>query len=222
MKATHEKEIQKRISFARAVEVETGKLIEAGPLDDGPAGQIYEQLNRAHNLAWALQLFPLFDPACLSRMHVQAFPELRARWNGDKTYSGGLWVPVFAAVPFGRHPTSIRRGPADSRLALCGLTVGQYPDKAIDDNRRALKEPQGYEIEARSPEVPESVLSRVNPVRDRFECVELVFEAEWAPAEVKDPLVVGRIARSFFLIDQFDVTKLERYISSEFCQKPAE
>lgn len=222
---TAEKKIAERVSYARKVETETGLLLEGGPaLDSPPIAQVRKDLKRAHDLSWALQVFPLFDPACLLRMVIQHFTELRPSFGGTgPAYTGGLWVPAFASVPVSGYRTHLERDATERDARLCEHHIGYYPEKALDQNRAALRkisQAHDFRIRADAPRIPASVMERVEPVRPRFEAVDLVFEAEWAPSPVKDPLVIGRITGVFFLIDQFDLTKMERYISSEFCSKP--
>ena len=79
------------------------------------------------------------------------------------------------------------------------------------------------ELRARCPGTPSDVRRRLSEIGvDRFSNVSVVFEAQWDGELIKDPLVIGTICDVDFLLDQYDVTKLKRYIVSEFCQKPSE
>jgi hypothetical protein len=84
---------------------------------------------------------------------------------------------------------------------------------------RMMRKEKGLKVQC--PAIPGAILKNLEKVSGRFERTEIIWEAQWsAYAEVKDPLIIGTIGMTSFLIDQFDATKLERYVMGEFCRKP--
>jgi hypothetical protein len=99
---------------------------------------------------------------------------------------------------------------------FCSTIDISFDSQIFGRNFSNFNAPERFEVSAKAPVVPRSVLNKVNRVKGRFREVMLVWEAEWEPAPVRDPLVIGVIYDKAFLLDQYDTTKLERYIVSEF------
>jgi hypothetical protein len=60
-------------------------------------------------------------------------------------------------------------------------------------------------------DVPQSVAAHVEEVGHMFDGLFVAWEADWQTAK-GDPIVIGRIADVYFLVDSWDLTKLETYI----------
>lgn len=74
-------------------------------------------------------------------------------------------------------------------------------------------------LQAKAPAVPASIREQVAGVAEDFDSLALVYEAEWEVHQVApDPLVIGTTAGHNFLVAQFDLTKMESYIASEFTE----
>lgn len=196
-------------------------------LPDGLA-PLLRSVTRSHDLAWALATFPLFDPAALTRMRKQEFPLRRNSGEGEKIGDVALWVPAFALSGF---PPGVDA--FDPMNGVSGLYGVEYPEDALKENR-ALRERVTHErpteyvsfpnVHAAAPAIPATIARRVGAIAPRFDRVATAWEAQWEGAAVaaKDPLVLGGIGDLWFLLDQFDLTKLERYIASEFTAPPRE
>lgn len=177
------------------------------------------EIRQAMNFAWAMRTFPLFDVACLSRLREFEFEKFPCR--SGAMFTGKLYLPYFAWTDFGQDQTPFYSlsGYSGSALPMGRFSSCisiNFPFEIVRKNEGRIPSGHAMELMARAPVVPESVKRKVSGVKDRFDAVNLVWEAEWEPAPVKDPLVVGVIYDRAFLLDQFDVTKLERYIISEF------
>lgn len=181
-------------------------------------------VSKARNLAWALRTFPIFDPSCLRMMRKEKGLKvhIKGAWSGDPALDIQLdiWVPVFASGPVSTQ---------DIVRASFVPTIDSHAGYAIDrmmveENQREIhaKFKNGsITLHATCPSVPAVIIQNLNRLAGRFERTEIVWEAQWsAYAEVKDPLIIGIIGNTSFLIDQFDATKLERYVMSEFCARP--
>jgi hypothetical protein len=63
--------------------------------------------------------------------------------------------------------------------------------------------------------IPETVEAFIEQKRKGFDKIWVAEEASWQPAP-KDPLVLGQKGQFFYLMAQFDATKLESYVRAEF------
>ena len=191
--------------------------------------ELTNQISKAANLAWALRRFPVFDTGCLKMMRkekgLKVFQKQQWGPEQEKVFELDIWVPVFgfSSLPQG-HSGSIA-------VVSWQPTNYDYMGNSIDEaikteNRRELEtKAKGAAImlETRCPPVPGGITRRVEKVAHRFERTSIVWEAQWsAYQEIKDPLILGHIGNLVFLLDQFDATKLERYVMSEFCRNPKE
>lgn len=61
---------------------------------------------------------------------------------------------------------------------------------------------------------PATVKAIVEPLRPQLDEVYVAWEADWVPAAAGDPLVIGELDGLYFLIAQWDTTKLESYIAA--------
>jgi hypothetical protein len=207
--------------------LEAIKAAEAGRHVHGELLDEPERLLRmVVNYAWAMRTFPSFDIQCLSRLKEQEVEYVNRHEN--RIMKRTLFVPAFAWKPWQGHGSSgsdITVGDSGGGWGgafhfATGRNIVFDLDIFIRKNEAIIGiGVGGVRLTARPPEVPASVQRRVGAVADRFEDVNLVWEAEWQPRPLGDPLVIGSIFGQHFLIDQYDVTKLERYIASEFCTK---
>lgn len=183
----------------------------------------------AMNLGWAIRSFPLFDIGCLTRLREFTFEKARLA-GGNGTFSGKLFLPHFAWTNWGAGATELYQTAGDLGIFRFGNKYLAFDGSMQQKNRERIdvqtRDSQGYgravSLHAAAPSVPKDVKRRVSEIVQRFENCFLIWEAEWEPAPVGDPLVVAEICGNHFLIDQYDVTKLERYIVSEFTTKPKE
>lgn len=72
--------------------------------------------------------------------------------------------------------------------------------------------------------IPKPIKEKINDLhKNNFRDVYILAEPNWDLSEVKvfdpDPLLVAFYNKELFLIDQFDLTTLEKYVISEFSEK---
>jgi hypothetical protein len=206
------------------------EAIKAAEADHHVHGELLGEperlLRMVVNYAWAMRTFPSFDVQCLSRLKEQEVEFVDRPSN--RIVKRALFVPAFAWRQWGG-------GTSGGMEITVGNSGGGWGDafhfatrrNIVFDSDIFIRKNEaiigigagGARLMARSPEVPQSVQYRVGAVADRFEDVNLIWDAQWQPRPLGDPLVIGSIFGQHFLIDQYDVTKLERYIVSEFCTK---
>ena len=192
-----------------------------------PPSEIQELLgmiSNAQSLAWALRRFPVFDLSCLKMMRKEKALKVQVQeWNGTKLdFELDLWVPVFAMIPVGGHGTSMTQTWSPMSSEYRGHMLEMHIQ---EENRKEIqakvKNNTQVTLAAHAPPVPGGILKKLNLISRRFNETSMIWEAQWsAYARVEDPLIVGRIGGVTFLLDQFDATKLERYVVGEFCKKP--
>lgn len=188
-----------------------------------------EFLNRVKNFCWAIRTFPTFDPSCLGRMvkqHVKAFDPDDRRFDQDKKpiFEGDLWLPALACA----KETQQWEATCLTNYMPAGGVGAEIPEKYIQENKALIEAyRQTHKVNnwtvrftAQAPAWPQEVYNRVARHEKHFEYIATVFEADWVPSVVKDPLVIGYALDRWFVIDKFDLTQLERYVSSEYCQDP--
>lgn len=215
----------------------------AAPTED--AREVLALVRAAARLAHAYQSYPVFDWGCLSlmredaRLHLFvpkfAFADLKAASELRQ-----VWSPKSDRAPFhagravyyppeliGRNAEALDRPhapPADSFTVsrkVPVLTSEQALAELRALRRRLEMGPiNRTQLTAIAPSIPASVRRRIDAASPEFDAMKLVWEAEWTADPVKDPLVIGLLGDRCFLVDQYDVTKLERYIVSEMCQNP--
>lgn len=224
--------VEKAVSYLDTVESRVGDLLKEvpeGTIRETPVDILIRPLKRVKNLAHAYRTYPMFDILCLSQMterEVEVW-EGREKVSGSENKKLKLFLPTFAwgSIGYGSVDRSMR-----IRLPLyheCfGGSLGvSFPDNLRTENEQRLG-PLGYNnsaqrqgFEAVMPAIPDSVNRNIDRAREYFDTVMLVWEAQWTPAPVADPLVVGVVHDICFLVDQYDVTAKERYIASEFVRK---
>lgn len=189
--------------------------------------EIYEltgAISKAANLAWALRRFPVFDTSCLKRMRKEKGLKViqKNQWGPtpETVYELDIWVPVFgfATLPQGSSVASCQWSPTSHEYMAIPID-----ESMTTENRREVEsKTKGAQpmLETKCPPVPGAITRKVEKVSHRFERTSIVWEAQWsAYQEIKDPLILGHIGNIIFLLDQFDATKLERYVMSEFCTR---
>lgn len=172
--------------------------------------------NKLLHLIAATRRFPMFDPACLSRMS-----EHTIKLQDGKPAT--LWLPLFAWVGWydaqngGKRTIELRF----REVAFGERSIIFDPTKILfNEQGLGQRQDRWDPLTARCPKVPASVASRVDAIPPIFDSIHVVYEAEWVPSVAKDPLVIGQVGGHCFLIDQWDMTSLERYVSNEFCVNP--
>jgi len=190
--------------------------------------ELTNQISRAANLAWALRRFAVFDTSCLKMMRKEKALKVYTRPqfgpDAEKTYELDIWVPVFGFSSLPGHGDVARVQWQPTNYDYMGHPL----DEAVKaENRRELdsKMTRGatLTLETKCPPVPGGITRKVDQLSHRFERTSIVWEAQWsAYQEIKDPLILGHIGNLVFLLDQFDASKLERYVMGEFCTRPKE
>lgn len=242
----HEVGVQQSRSFISLSEESLRSLMgqcPAEPTED--AKQVLFLVSAAARLAHAYQSYPVFDWGCLSLMRQDAAlglfvpkfafadltlgRELRQVWSPSSDqarFHAGRAVYYPAGLI--QRNTEILQRPTRSQEFKDGFTVSRKPPGGeslaeLRDLRRRLEggaPVDRAQLTATAPSIPESVRRRIDAASPQFDAMKLVWEAEWTADPVKDPLVIGLLGDKCFLVDQYDVTKLERYIVSEMCQNP--
>lgn len=205
-----------------ALLVKIGELSKHVPTDGELTTFPERMILTSVNFAWAVRMFPLFDISALTRLREFTLEDIEPSFgrnsDRDRNFSGKLYLPHFAWVNL-RYASNVEYTiNGELNIIQFGRVCFSWDRGLIEKNLKALKG-MHIRIRANRPEIPKLVNSRIAEVVERFDSVHLIWEAEWEPTPLKDPLVVGTIGDTHFLIDQYDVTKLERYISSEFTRK---
>lgn len=211
---------ERKVRALEQVENEIEALLDGISDHEGEEDLVYQQviaaLCRAERTAWIARRFPVFDLGCLSRMKRQ------------KLLLGGhgldLWVPTLVASWYVRGSVNTVDWIPTEDLYRYGYSSSPFPyfdGRFLQQNRELLYNSGlgNTQLSAQAPTVPLDVRRRVSKLEGKFDGFRLVWEAEWEPIPVGDPLVLGVIGDLHFLVDQFDLTKLERYISGEYCRK---
>jgi hypothetical protein len=229
---TPEARVANTLAVLKLIEEEGARLLKAmreAEADKVVHGELLDEpqyaIRSAVNYAWAMRTLPSFDVQCLSRLKEQEI-EFEDR-SSSRIVKRTLFVPAFAWMSWqgrGSRGMEIMIGSRGEFGASYHFSNGRSivfdADIFVRKNEAIIGiGGGGIRLTARAPEVPASVQRRVGAVEGRFDSVNLVWEAEWTPRPLADPLVIGSIFGQHFLIDQYDVTKLERYIASEFCTK---
>lgn len=176
-------------------------------------------VQKARNLAWATLTYPVVDLQAFSRLRLFSFKD--APTNSGRPFTGDIYLPHFAWKGWGKSHGRYNVALSES----WHLPMEQFPGgPRIYFDQRVLEHNRKYEgvyleVVTSEPSVPSSVEENVRGVRDRFDDVALVWEAEWVAAPLADPLIVGVLEGKAFLVDQYDVTKLERYIVGEYAAR---
>lgn len=195
-------------------------IFPTGAVDSvGAAAQVQAFLLRAKNLCWAMKTFPLLDTAFLSRMRKE-WATVRDPHNQNKEEEVEIWVPVFGITDLSAMSASF--DPRYETSCNIGDICISYPFDLTQENSRATSYPRTMDnsLQAQCPAVPLGVKRRVDAVAHRFDQVGVIFEAQWKPAPVGDPIIFGKIQHLVFVVDKYDLTQVERYIVSEMASGP--
>jgi hypothetical protein len=200
-----------------------GKESERIPMADGAECFRYHAMG-VRQLAMALRRYPSFDPACLSGMKKFTY----VRRVGSHDISIEVMVPTFGIHQIGYGRICEFNLFSDQNVFEFGRGRVLFNQDLQRENRDALQakdlhrsgEWTAGRISAAVPTIPKDVDRRIDEARQCFDHMSLVWEAEWSSKPVEDPLVIGHVLDQHFLVDQYDVTKLERYISSEMTRRP--
>jgi hypothetical protein len=65
-------------------------------------------------------------------------------------------------------------------------------------------------------EVPVRIKQKADATKGIFDEQFVAWEAEWVEEAPSDPLLIGQLGDKYYLIDAWDATKLESYITQEF------
>jgi hypothetical protein len=180
-------------------------------------------------LVMALRRFPRFDVACLSALKPFKFKRrITGGGPSGRDVEIDVVVPTFAVVDlncnmgFAEFDLLNERNAfylgGDSNQEIRFNFDLQMQNRTKVENLRMNW--QDGKLRAKVPDVPVDVRKRIDEARPIFSRMSLVWEAEWEPAPLRDPLILGHVLGHTFLVDQYDVTKLERYISSEMTRSP--
>jgi hypothetical protein len=191
-------------------------------MEDPEVPQVFsivrQWLKKARRIAYAALHFPIIDVNVFSQVKESVIPVTDR--NSRKEVK--VFVPVFAQTTWN---SSIR---VTNHLPMPSFPYsGELNREGVDHNMKMLHEAFGpevyqqYEILAAPPRLPRAVAARARALEPLFDSLDLVWEAEWASAPVRDPLLIGSFLceNLHFFVDQFDMTKLERYVASEFVTK---
>lgn len=229
VQASREKQSAEYLAHAEDVLSELiGKLF--GPADERVDGTEAVNAVRYHGmglrqLVMAYRRYPTFDPSCLITMKEFKYT-VRV---GGHNLSAMVFVPKFGVCDAYNHNGEVRFDLLGEQNCFNFGTEGaiRFDHRLQGSNREALKaanlEPQGWsdrQLRAIMPKVPADVRKRMEAARPCFDRMSIVWEAEWSNAPVVDPLIIGHVLDKHFLVDQYDVTKLERYVSSEMTRPP--
>jgi hypothetical protein len=219
----HKQDVQDGLAYLELVEREAPKLIDAMPerLPDDMT-HVMVLLKKAMCLAAALRRYPVFDPACLSGLKKQSVRFERADTDVE------VWLPTFAWSKIQGHSAGqVRIGVSclESRLGDAPMSAG-FDWPLTQQNRQIVqdlfaKSSRGVNdvLTAVPPVIPAPARSKIDEASGIFDSLHLVWEAQWTLAPVSDPLVIGVIDDQCFLVCEYDATKAEHYVSSEYCRK---
>jgi hypothetical protein len=209
--------------YLEILEEQMDQLLGIAPsVDHGhPVMDLHQGVARIKRASWALQRFPIFDLNVLKLMKEH---KLRVKPFNQEEKEVTLYVPQYYWGYSGggnarwdpHRPSWQRNFPHTWEI---GKHKVRYSEQALEHNKAALENTNVSNVECEVPRVPIDVEQRVARVQSHFDCIQTIFEASWSPVAAPDPFIVGFVHTMAFLIDQFDLTKAERYILSEFVTK---
>jgi hypothetical protein len=199
-----------------------------------PILRVHVGIAAALRLTRALRLFPLMDPIAFDAVREDELEMPLV--NRGESVAVKLFVPKFAGCRLinmgtllgGDHTQSFRQSPTNIVNPVNGCLLFQHSQ---ENGRRLGVVQHGLasgrtidvhtNLESTAPRVPMDVSRRVlgKPIMV-FDHLKLIWEADWKVAPMRDPLVIGVVGEFYFLVDQWDATKLERYVMAEFVKKP--
>jgi hypothetical protein len=230
---------QDEMAFLELVEEQLMSLARAHPKMDpmypngipygvanSPTFDLVMECRKIARIAWAFQRFPILDVKILSRLRRQTF-QIDGR-DGTKRQTEFYVPELFWCSNYQvGHALSwhvgcyAKYGGSGEHCAHLGCDIQvKYDESAIEHNRQASDGRDWLAINTSTPPVPIDVERRISKLGQNFDEVKIIFEAAWEPIIKPDPLVVGIIGKHCFIIDHFDVSKLERYVLAEFVTKP--
>jgi len=215
------------LAFLELASATAADLIKRAPaaLDHTPVMPVIRSLQKISNLAWALRKYPIIDVSFFSMSRRDLISVSQPNGTAKEIM---LWVPVFAAG----HATmsglmgSMGMGSTDTSATF----DPQYGHVSFDFTRPAETQMQinrdeisrqglygsSITLKAMRPRIPAKVMAHVNDISGKFDQTALVWEASWKGEVRVDPFIIGQMFDTWFLIDQFDLSKMEHYVLSEF------
>jgi hypothetical protein len=192
----------------------------SGPDTDQGTEHLYDFLPLAEDvrkLVMALRRYPKFDVRCLARLRQEDVDI-----NGTKAK---IHVPAFGISEYHGSSHDAEFYPAHPNLGNHSIPVILDHDLLAKDRVELERisrsqNTSGFRLRSACPAVPVDVQSRVRDAAACFSRTFVAWEASWEPAPPKDPLIIGEVLGHYFLIDQYDASKLERYVSSEMTTRP--
>jgi len=217
----HENGVKATLSYFKLIEERLPDLIDIpnGTILTEDSIAVRHYLWRALQLSAAFRRYPVFDPSCLSAMK-----KITARTGSAEV---DVWVPTFAWM---QCDSNWLRSIEIHLPRLGGMGEGamsaRFSDEMSNQNDVALRgsrnESGNLRLTATPPVIPVDVKKKIAAARQMFGEIYMVWDAEWLPRPVGDPLIVGVIDKHCFLIEKFDATKVEHYVSSEYCRRSGE
>lgn len=223
-----EAQVNQAVGWLDQVEQGVDELLAGKPaIADNELDILRGAIGRCKDYAWALKTFPVFD---LAGLRIRKLQKAKLR-NLEVVHSQKgvtvvddleveLSLPAFATIPWGP-----KGGSYESPIQQLG--DWEQNEEAIlkalgttRRNRQVELQLWRVRLEAKCPAPPAAVAKGIEHIKGRFDDLTIGYEAEWAQAPVRDPLILGRIAGTWFLLDEYDASKLERYIASEFSRRP--
>jgi hypothetical protein len=128
--------------------------------------------------------------------------------------------PAFAILPYNKYQEGYSCNFSDNS----GWTYGQNSDDdedifiIFDEFKPRFQEERAFVTKPRS-KIPQRVKHHLKDIEHEFDDIYVAWEAIWenVPQNIgNDPLLIGECGGAYFLIDQWDTSKLETYITKEF------
>lgn len=223
-KAPAPSDLTARLAAGERAAMALAEQLHAAANQDGVRGAGHRALEtaahnvwRAASLCWASQRYPRFDPAALQLTKPLTIAlRRRDHMNKESTREVTVRAPRFGVVDyqgFSACEIVLQRLERGVKLPF----GGDYHMVEVGDSPLQPGEDQSIRLSAKAPAVPETVRALVEPVRYRFQQLDVVYEAEWSVQDqAKDPLVIGTIEGHHFVVAQWDLTQMESYIAREF------
>ena len=190
----------------------------------------YDLLIKRSNQLPADEKYPQLDPSFLSMSneikrdnHTLSVPKFSVYpiygRHGKTSFTVGFHVPIYSGGEYHWHDFHI-----DDLLKIFTEHLYRAAQKSSSDYVQQLKKVNKMaEITSHFQGiVPVETKQKIKEAKKIFGKRELFFIAEtrpesWDVQEItKDPLVVGVLEDKCYLVDKFDTTPLEEYVSREF------
>jgi hypothetical protein len=186
------------------------------------ARAVGQQVQRARNLAWAVQRLPVLDLSFMSSMKKVTVDVMDPTGPRKAELTLPTWV-VTSFYPGGAGVGQDPKAPVnESVFNALSMTI-PIPSSIVEENRAAIGTGWTRPV-ATVAAVPASLRRKIDPFVKRFDQIVIIGEAEWRSMP-GDPLVVGVFygpgqQRYTFLLGEYDPTKLEKYVVAELAVKP--